>query len=201
MMEWSGLFFLNSILFGIGLAMDAFSVSLVRGLTEPEMDGKRKCAIAGTFAAFQIAMPLLGWLFVHILVERFAVLQKFTPWIALVLLLYIGIKMILESVRKQKDGEDGDESSGDHFGLAQLLIMGVATSIDALSVGLTIAELPVQMALTEALIIGAVTFAICLGGIKLGSLFGIRFRKHAGIIGGAVLIAIGLEIFITGVFF
>ena len=195
-MNWNFLFFLNSILFGAGLAMDAFSVSMVRGLLEPRMKHRRAVLIAGTFALFQTAMPLLGWLFVHLLVERFSVLQKFTPWIALILLLYIGIQMIVEAVR-----EKNEEENEGNFGAGKLLLMGVATSIDALSVGITIAELPWQMALVEALLIGLVTFGICLFGVRLGMLFGIRFRKYAGLIGGIILILIGLEVFITGVFF
>ena len=93
-MNWSFLFFTNSLLFGIGLAMDAFSVSLVRGLLEPKMTGRRMALIAGTFGLFQTGMPLLGWLFVHLLVERFTVLEKITPWAALVLLLYIGGEIV-----------------------------------------------------------------------------------------------------------
>ena len=203
-MVFDFLFFLNSILFGIGLAMDAFSVSLVRGLLEPRMSGKRMALIAGTFALFQTGMPLLGWLFVHLLVERFSVLDRITPWAALALLLYIGIQMIVEAVKKnrksaEKGGDAPEEAS--EFGLSKLLVMGVATSIDALSVGVTIDELPWQMALTESVIIGVVTFAICLAGIRLGAVFGTRLKKYAGIIGGVILIGIGLEIFIKGVFF
>ena len=200
-MNFDFLFFLNSILFGIGLAMDAFSVSLVRGLLEPGMSGKRMGLIAGTFALFQIGMPLLGWLFVRLLVERFQVLEKFTPWAALLLLHYIGIQMILEAVKKNKAGQEKDEEEADSFGIGKLLVMGVATSIDALSVGVTIDELPWEMALVESVIIGVVTFAICLFGIRLGAAFGTRFKKQAGVIGGVILIGIGLEIFIRGVFF
>ena len=197
-MKWDFLFFLNSILFGVGLAMDAFSVSLVRGLLEPRMKAGRRFLIAGTFALFQTAMPLAGWLFVHLLVERFAMLERFTPWVALILLLYIGIQLIVESVKKGKEDREEEEET---FGIGKLLLMGVATSIDALSVGVTIADDPVLMAIVEAVIIGVVTLFVCLGGIRLGSVFGTRFRKHAGIIGGIILIGIGLEIFIKGVFF
>ncbi len=197
-MRYDFLFFLNSILFGVGLAMDAFSVSLVRGLLEPKMQGKRMALIAGTFALFQTGMPLLGWLFVHLLVERFAVLEKFTPWAALGLLLYIGIEMIAGAV-KNKDEEEEDPKAS--FGFGKLMVMGVATSIDALSVGVTIDELPWQMALVESVIIGLVTWGICLAGIRIGSAFGTKFKKQAGIIGGVILIGIGLEIFIKGVFF
>ena len=206
-MNFDFLFFMNSILFGIGLAMDAFSVSLVRGLMEPGMSGKRMGLIAGTFALFQTGMPLLGWLFVHLLVERFSVLEKATPWAALVLLLYIGIQMIVEAVKKNREetsGEkkgEGDPEKAADFGLSKLLMMGVATSIDALSVGITIDELPWQMALVESVIIGVVTFGICLAGIRLGAAFGTKLKKHAGIIGGVILIGIGLEIFVRGVFF
>ena len=100
-MQWTFLFFANSVLFGVGLAMDAFSVSMANGLNEPKMSPKRMCGIAGTFALFQIAMPLIGWLCVHTIANLFTSFQKLIPWIALVLLLYIGGKMLLEGLRRK----------------------------------------------------------------------------------------------------
>lgn len=182
------LFFLNAVLFGIGLAMDAFSVSLANGLNEPEMKKSRMILIAGTFCFFQIIMPLLGYICIHTIAQRFTAFQKFIPWIAFILLLYIGGKMILES------GKNGDEAPAVSFG--ELMVQGVATSIDALSVGFTIAGLSFGEALTEALIIGAVTFAICIGGLIIGKKFGTKFSGKASVIGGCILIAIGLEILI-----
>lgn len=183
------LFILNAVLFGVGLAMDAFSVSLANGLNEPEMPKGRMCLIAGTFCFFQIAMPLIGWLCVHTIAERFSSFQKFIPWIALVLLLYIGIKMILER-NKTEDAA---------VGYRDLFVQGVATSIDALSVGFTIAELRFRSAFAEAVIIGAVTFIICMIGLTIGKKAGTKLAGKASVLGGCILIAIGIEIFLTGI--
>ena len=187
------LFVLNSVLFGVGLAMDAFSVSLANGLQEPNMPARRSLLIAGTFGAFQTAMPLLGWLCVHTIAETFQAFQRFIPWIALALLLYIGISMIVEGLR-----DDGSEGKSPHG--PELFMQGVATSIDALSVGFTIAEYDLGFALAECLIIGAVTFGLCQIALHLGKKAGARLSGRATIIGGAILILIGVEIFVTGVF-
>ncbi len=185
-------FFFNSILLGVGLAMDAFSVSLANGLNEPNMTLRRSCAIAGTFGFFQWLMPLLGWICVHALVEKFAAFQRFVPWIALALLLYIGGSMLREGLR-------GGEEEASGVGAGALLMQGVATSIDALSVGFTIADYNAAAALTAALLIGAVTFGICMGGLKMGRTIGTRLSGKASILGGAILILIGIEIFLKGV--
>lgn len=196
-MEPYSLFILNSILFGVGLAMDAFSVSMANGLREPEMKTGRMCIIAGTFAFFQILMPLLGWVCVHTIAEMFEGFQRLIPWIALLLLGYIGGKMLLEGLRGE-ESEPGAEAAA--VGWSGLMLQGIATSIDALSVGFTIAEYSWRAALTEALIIGIVTFLICLAGLRIGKFFGMRLAGKASILGGVILIAIGLEIFLTGVF-
>ena len=195
-MAFDLLFLLNSIFLGVGLAMDAFSVSLANGLREPGMRKSRMCAIAGVFAGFQALMPMLGWVCVHTFVERCAAFSRLVPWIALMLLVYIGGGMLLESLR-HKEGEDGDLSVG--LGLGALLMQGVATSIDALSVGFTIADYELPMALLCAAIIAAVTFVICFAGLLLGRKFGTKLAGKAGILGGVILIVIGLEIFIKGV--
>lgn len=197
-MEFTFSFFINSILFGIGLAMDAFSVSMANGLREPGMKKGRICLIAGTFSGFQILMPLIGWVCVHAAASRFEAFQKYIPWIALLLLLYIGGKMLLEGIRKK--GAEEEETAG-AVGLGALAVQGVATSIDALSVGFTIAELSARAAIVEALIIGAVTFGLCTVGVLIGKKFGTVLANKASILGGVILIAIGLEIFIKGVFF
>ena len=189
------LFFLNAILLGVGLAMDAFSVSLANGLSDPKMKKNRMCLIAGTFALFQIFMPLIGWFCVHTLVEKFKQFEKFIPWIALILLAYIGGKMLIEGLNK-KEKEEDDNSS---LSYGDLFIQGVATSIDALSVGFTIAELSFPFALTEALIIGITTFIICIIGLLLGRKFGTKLAGKASILGGLILIAIGIEIFLKGI--
>ena len=187
-------FFLNSVLFGLGLAMDAFSVSLANGLNEPYMKKKKLFTIAGVFAFFQTLMPLIGWVCVHTLVEYFKVFSKFIPWIALVLLCFIGGKMLLEGIK----GECECEKCG--ITLGALLVQGVATSIDALSVGFTIAQYDFLSALIEVLIIGALTFFICLGGVIIGRKAGTHLAGKAEIFGGIILILIGIEIFIGGIF-
>ena len=216
-MEWSLLFFVNSILLGVGLAMDAFSVSLANGLHETDMKKNKMCGIAGTFAFFQAAMPMIGWICVHTIIRLFAAFEKLIPWIALLLLLFIGGKMILEALKKDENGKvgvivdsdgsyhtvklkDENENENTKVGFAALVIQGIATSIDALSVGFTIAEYDIFMALICALIIAAVTFVICIVGLVLGKKFGTRFGNKATMIGGIILIFIGIEIFIKGVF-
>ncbi len=194
-MEWNVLFFFNSVLLGAGLAMDAFSVSLANGLHEPTMRKEKMCGVAGVFALFQAVMPMTGWLCVHTIIRYFEAFQKFVPWIALILLLYIGGKMLLEGIRSKEE-----ETEKPEVGLAALLVQGVATSIDALSVGFTIAEYGLIMAIVCALIIAAVTFVISMAGLEIGKKFGTRFSGRAAIFGGVILIAIGLEIFIAGIF-
>ncbi|MCM1047184.1 MAG: manganese efflux pump MntP family protein [Clostridiales bacterium] len=194
-MEWSLLFFFNSALLGVGLAMDAFSVSLANGLNEPDMKKNRMCKIAGVFAFFQAAMPMIGWICVHTIVQYFQAFRKFIPWIALILLLFIGGKMLIDGIK----GND-EEAGKNKVGIAALLLQGVATSIDALSVGFAIAEYGLIMAIVCALIISAVTFVICMAGLIIGKKFGTRFSHKAAILGGSILIIIGIEIFITGVF-
>ena len=172
--------------------MDAFSVSLANGLNESHMDKKRQFQIAGCFSFFQTIMPLIGWFCVHTLVDTFTVFQKFIPYIALILLLFIGGNMILESFKEDDDKEDNNEN----LSLYGLIIQGIATSIDALSVGFTIANFTFPLALIESIIIGIVTFFICMFGLKLGKKFGLKLASKANILGGSILIFIGLEIFI-----
>ncbi len=193
-MEWNMLFFFNSALLGVGLAMDAFSVSLANGLNEPKMGKGKMCGIAMVFAFFQALMPMIGWVCVHTIVQYFQAFEQFIPWIALVLLVFIGGKMLLDGI---KNKEEEVENAG--VGIAALLVQGVATSIDALSVGFTIAEYGLAMAIVCALIISIVTFFICMAGIIIGRKVGTKFAGKAAIFGGVILILIGLEIFITGI--
>ena len=188
-------FFFQSILLGIGLAMDAFSVSLANGLNEPCMKTRRACGIAGIFALFQFAMPMIGWICVSTIADYFKTFEKFIPWIALALLGYIGGKMLYEGI---KGGDAEDEKAAATFGA--LLVQGVATSIDALSVGFTIAHYNLAEALLSCLLIGVVTFFICFAGIAIGKKAGTKLANKAGILGGCILIFIGLEIFITSWF-
>ena len=194
-MDWGFMFFFNSVLLGVGLAMDAFSVSMANGLNEPKMSKGKMCGIAGVFAAFQAIMPMTGWICVHTIVRYFTKFERFIPWIALVLLLYIGGKMLVEGIRNK--GEVVEKLG---LGFGALLVQGIATSIDALSVGFTIAEYGWAMALTASLIIAAVTFVICMSGLAIGKKFGTKLSNKADILGGVILIAIGIEIFLTGIF-
>lgn len=194
-MELNFIFFFNSVLLGVGLAMDAFSVSLANGLNEPDMKSGRMSLIAGVFAVFQALMPLTGWFLVHTIVQYFASFEKLIPWIALLLLGYIGFQMLKEGL----SGED-EEVEKPGIGFTALLIQGVATSIDALSVGFTIADYGFFDALLCAIIIAAVTFVICYIGLAIGKKAGTKLAGKAGILGGGILIFIGLEIFITSFF-
>ena len=191
-------FVLNSAALGIGLAMDAFSVSLANGLHEPLMKRGRICAIAGVYAFFQYMMPMIGWICVHTIVEVFDGFRKFIPWIALILLVYIGGKMLLEGLR-ERSGEETEGGQVRNIPKRDLLVQGIATSIDALSVGFTIAEYDFLMANAAALIIGAVTFVICVGGLLIGRKAGTRLSWKAAVLGGCILIAIGIEIFLKGI--
>ena len=193
-MNWSISFVVTSIMLGVGLAMDAFSVSLANGLHEPQMRKRKMCVVAGVFATFQAMMPMFGWICVHTIVNIFQEFANFIPWIALALLGFIGGHMLIEGIK----GEDEEEVP--RVGFWGLIIQGVATSIDALSVGFTISEYGFFMAMACALIIAVVTFFICTVGLMLGKRFGTRLAGKATILGGVILIAIGIEIWITGIF-
>lgn len=188
-------FFVQNILMGVGLAMDAFSVSVANGLNEPCMKKGKMFGIAGMFAFFQALMPMIGWICVHTVVQYFESFEKFIPWIALILLGYIGGKMIYEGIK----GDDEDACSKPGLGFGALVVQGIATSIDALSVGFTISDYKLFAALVAALVIAIVTFFICMGGIFIGRKAGTRLCGKAGIFGGVILVAIGVEIFLSGV--
>ena len=192
-MELDFLFFFAAIRLGVGLAMDAFSVSLANGLREPCMKTAKMCGVAGIFAFFQALMPMLGWVCVYTVVECFPSFSKLIPWIALALLGYIGGKMLYEGIK----GEDECGCDCRRIGLGALLVQGIATSIDALSVGFTIARYNWFGALVTAAVIALVTFIICFVGIEIGKRVGTKLSGKAGIFGGAILIFIGLEIFIS----
>lgn len=185
-------FFVTSIMLGAGLAMDAFSVSLANGLNEPTMKKNRMCGVAGIFSVFQFAMPMIGWICVSTVARLFGAFEKLIPWIALVLLGYIGGKMLFEGI-KCKEVEEEKPA----VGVKGLLVQGVATSIDALSVGFTISNYNIFEALLSCLLIGVVTFFICYMGLGIGKKAGTKLAGKAGILGGVILIFIGLEIFIT----
>lgn len=201
-MTFDLLFFLNNALLGVGLAMDAFSVSLANGLAEPDMYRRRRLLIAGTFAFFQFAMPITGWLLVSFAESFFSGFSVYIPWIALLLLCFIGGNLLIDGVkdiRAERRGDERRETGGTKLGFAALLLQGIATSIDALSVGFTIAEYDLIHAIVAGLIIAAVTLIICLCGIALGRRFGTALAGKASILGGVILICVGIEIFISGI--
>ena len=192
---------LEVVLIGLGLgaslAMDAFSVSLANGLNEPKMKKRKLLSIAGIFAGFQFLMPLAGWLFVTLFVDQFKAFEKFIPWIALGLLGFIGGKMLYEGICNKEE-----ECEQCAVGFGALLVQGVATSIDALSSGFAI-EVPLSewyKSIVCCGIIGIVTFFICVAGLILGKKVGTRLAGKASIFGGAILIIIGIWIFVKGIF-
>ena len=192
-MDWNLFFFINCILLGVGLAMDAFSVSIANCLANPKIGRAGMTGMALSYGLFQFIMPMAGWLCVHTIITIFEKFQPFIPWIAFILLLYIGGKMVIEGLR-------GEVEEGKRLTFGVLMIQSVATSIDALSVGFTIAEYNAAMALVASLIIATVTFAICLGGAAIGKKLGTILAWKASILGGFILIAIGLEILAGSLF-
>lgn len=189
-------FIINSALLGIGLAMDAFSVSLANGLAEPGMRKGRMNIIAGTFGGFQAAMPLIGWICVHTIAVMFEGFQALIPWIALILLFYIGGKMMLEGI----NSKGTEEESIERLDNRELVVQGIATSIDALSVGFAIADYNLLQAVLAVAIIAAVTYVICMFGLVLGKKAGTKLAGKAEILGGIILIGIGIEIFVSSMF-
>ena len=175
----------------LGLSMDAFAVSICKGLSVPKLQAKH-CLICGVyFGGFQALMPLLGWL----LGIRFqSLITNIDHWIAFVLLAVIGANMIKESFSKEEECPDAS------FGFKTMLTLAVATSIDALAVGVTFAFLDVSI-VPAVLLIGATTFVCSAVGVKIGNVFGNRFQSKAEFLGGLVLIAIGLKILIEHLFF
>ena len=181
-------FILNSVLLGVGLAMDAFSVSMANGLREPGMPRRRGLAMAGVYAGFQFIMPVIGWFCVHAVAEAFAAAQRFIPWIGFALLAWIGGKMLFEALA------GGEAAEAQAVSGQTLLLQGLATSIDALSVGFAVAHYNAGEALCAAAIIALVTFGLCIAGIRLGRYFGLKLSGGASLLGGVTLILIGLRI-------
>lgn len=182
---------LEIFLIGIGLSMDAFAVAICKGLAMPDKVNKRSALlIALYFGVFQAVMPTLGWL----LGSQFAhYVTKLAPWIAFVLLAWIGGNMIRES--RAADDEDEAAPFDGQVKHKELLVLAVATSIDALAVGVTFSmvELSVSIGLAVALI-GCTTFVISLAGVYVGNVFGARYKNKAEFVGGAILVLIGVKI-------
>lgn len=188
-------FLVNNILLGFALAMDAFSVSVADGLKATGIEKKKSLSIALVFGGFQALFPFVGWFCIHTLVTFIKAFEKAVPWIALVLLLFLGVKMIIEGIKGEE--EEGNQNS---LGFKTIILQGVAVSIDALSVGFTIAEYNIFQVLISISIIGLETFLISLIGLLIGKKIGTKLSGKAQIVGGVILIAIGLEIFITSFF-
>ncbi len=193
-MQLDFVFFLNTCLLGVGLAMDAFSVSLANGLNEPKMGFGRMSLVAGTFAIFQFIMPMTGWVCIHTIVEYFKMFEKFIPWIGFAILMWIGGEMIVEGIKGNKEAEEIQEAKSLSFG--KLMIQGIGTSIDALSVGFTIEQYDLKTAIIASFLIGIITFGICISGVEIGKQFGMKLAKKATILGGCILVAIGIEILV-----
>ncbi|MBQ8340818.1 MAG: manganese efflux pump [Clostridia bacterium] len=192
---------------GVSLAMDAFSVSLSNGLAEPCGTKRRAATIAGIFSLFQMAMPLIGWVLVLTVAQQFHAIQKFIPYIAFGILLFIGGKMLFEGIgellEKRRELAEGKTPAVScamaRTSFVGLLIQGVATSIDALSAGLAFDTTIWWEALLSAGIIAVVTFILCFAGVFIGRKFGTKLAEKATILGGVILIAIGIKILIQGI--
>ena len=192
------LFLVNSCLLGVGLAMDAFSVSVAEGLHRPKMPNREALTISGTFGLFQGLMPMAGWTVLVLAEALFESLNKITPWISLILLCLIGSKMIFDGLRERKEGTEDHLKNCPSLSLKLLLVQAVATSIDALSVGFTLSEYSLIKAFSASMIIAVITFILCLIGIKAGKKMGNKLSWAAPILGGLILIFIGIEIFFGG---
>ena len=178
------------IILAVGLSMDAFAVSICKGLSVRKLEIKHMALAGIWFGGFQALMPLIGYL----LGSTFAsYVQKFDHWIALILLAFIGLSMIKEAF-----GED-EEEVGDSFGAKTMFLMAVATSIDALAVGVTFAFLNVNV-IFAVFTIGITTFIFSAAGIKIGNVFGLRLKSKAELAGGAILVLLGLKIFVEHMF-
>ena len=183
------MFLFNSVLLGVGLAMDAFSVSLANGLNEPQMGTRRMCGIAGVFAFFQALMPMVGYL-LGTTFERY--ITSVDHWVAFVLLCLIGGNMLKEGLSRDEEREGQAENVS--FGFKAMLMLAVATSIDALAVGITFALLPDVDIFSAVGLIGCTTFCISVAGVAVGCWFGARYKKRAEITGGAILVLLGVRI-------
>ena len=179
---------LELFLLAVGLSMDAFAVAVCKGLAMKRAD-LRKCAIVGLwFGGFQALMPAIGY-FLGASFARY--IEKFDHWVAFGLLLLIGLNMIREAVF------GGEETAEESLGFRTMLLMAIATSIDALAVGVTFAFLEVNV-LVAVLFIGCVTFLLSCLGVRVGNLFGARWQKGAEIAGGTILVLLGLKILLEG---
>lgn len=177
---------LEIFLIGIGLSMDAFAVSICKGLSLKTFSIKHALIVGLYFGGFQALMPLLGY---GLGVSFRDQIESFDHWVAFILLVLIGINMIREAL----SGEEGEDECCPCFNLKVMLVLAIATSIDALAVGVTFAFLGINILLAIA-IIGATTLIISIMGVKLGNMFGTRYKSRAELLGGSILILIGVKI-------
>lgn len=175
------------LLIGIGLSMDAFAVSVCKGLGMTKLNKKNTFLIALFFGGFQALMPWLGW-FIGSRFQKY--IEQFDHWIAFGFLVFIGGQMIYESLKEK----DEVETEGDQLDIGQLFLMAIATSIDALAIGVTFALLPGVNIWTSIALIGCTTFMISFAGVGIGFRFGNKYEKKAQIVGGVILIVLGIKI-------
>lgn len=187
-------FIISSVLFGFGLAVDAFLISLAGGMNEPNAKRGKIFASATVFALFQFAAPMIGWLCVRTLAERFLLFNECLSAIALAVLLFLGIKMLAEGLAKK----EGNTEEKPKHGIGALIVRATVSSVDALSMGFTIAEYSWQTAVTGAAIIAAITFIAYAAGFFIGRKFGNKFADKAMVIGGILFIVMALEVFFRG---
>lgn len=186
---------ITSILLGLGLAMDAAAVSMANGLEEPDLKIGKILLIALFFGLFQGMMPLIGYFVGSAVLTK---IEWIIPWVALILLAIIGGKMIYDGTRHDCGCNTTEKKD---LTIKTIFFQAIATSIDALSVGFTISDYSIIEAIISALLISLVTFGICIGAVYIGKKFGCKLGKSAVIFGGTILILIGIEIFIKGIFF
>ena len=197
----TGQLLLSGLLLGLGLTMDAAAVSMSNGLEEPKMKPIKMFYIALLYGVFQGVMPLLGYFFGHLLFENFSFIQEYhlIPIVALIILLILGSKMIIDGIKEIK--KPAEEREIKKIGFKLLIIQAIATSIDALSTGLSFADYQIHEAVIVVSLITLVTFIACIISLLIGKKFGDKLGSKAVIIGGIILIAIGIEIFVTGIWF
>lgn len=185
--------FWEILLIGAALAMDALAVSICKGIKMKRLKPLHIGVIALFFSGFQMLMPLIGWLLGNQFVQY---IEKFDHWIAFALLAFIGVKMAVESFKKDEDECGCDKT--DSLDIKELFVLAIATSIDALAVGIAFSLDPDTNIVSSIAIIGIVTFIICSLGVVIGHKFGARFKSKAEFLGGAVLVIIGLKLLIEG---
>lgn len=179
--------FLELFILAIGLSMDAFAVSVCKGLAMPKCTIKNASICGLWFGGFQAGMPLIGYLVGYNFRDY---ITKFDHWIAFVLLLIIGGNMIKESFSKEEDDEDAS------LAFKTMLVMAIATSIDALAVGVTFAFLPDTNIIVAVSFIGVITFTLSMAGVKIGNIFGAKYKNKAELAGGAILVILGIKILV-----